>query len=68
MILTGDQGRPYRCILKYRGSWHLDDWLAWLETYSLHVVGTDILEQRMQHMWELLRKSLQLFPAAYGGQ
>lgn len=58
MILTGDQGRPYRCILKYRGSWHLDDWLAWLETYSLHVVGTDILEQRMQHMWELLRKSL----------
>ena len=56
--LTADIGRPYKCIVHDRGSYQLDDWLYFLETYSLHVLDTDMLEPRMQEMWTLLRGAL----------
>ena len=44
--------------MKQRGYWQLDDFMYFLESFSLHVLQDDVLEPRCQRMWQLLRSSL----------
>lgn len=46
--LTADFGRPYKCIVRSLRSYQLDDWLHFLETFSLFVLQRDVLPPLMQ--------------------
>jgi hypothetical protein len=37
MVLTCDFGRPYRCVVNHRGNWVMEDWVNWLEIYSVYI-------------------------------
>lgn len=36
---TLDQYRPYRCIVKQRGNWVMEDWLNWAEIRSVYILS-----------------------------
>jgi hypothetical protein len=36
---TLDQSRPYRCIVKKRGNWVMEDWMNWTEIWSPFILG-----------------------------
>ena len=55
--LTAEFGRPYRCIVDSFKSYQLDDWLHFLETFSLYGVQGDMLDNVMQDMWDKMRYS-----------
>jgi hypothetical protein len=38
IVLNCDFGRPYRCAVKNRGNWVMEDWLNWLDVYSVYVL------------------------------
>lgn len=57
---TDDFGRPYRCVVSARGSWVMEDWLHWTETFSCLVLGPSgimhvLHDERLRTMWGLLR-------------
>jgi hypothetical protein len=35
---TVDQHRPYRCVVKSRGNWVMEDWLNWCELWSIYIL------------------------------
>lgn len=35
---TMDQSRPYRCVVKQRGNWVMEDWLNWTEIWSVAIL------------------------------
>ncbi len=37
IILTCDFGRPYRCVVNQRGHWVMEDWVNWLEVFSVFI-------------------------------
>ena len=47
-----------RCIVTSRADWQMDEWLHFLETFSLYVIQNDCLPAASQRMWTLLRSSL----------
>ena len=55
--LTAEFGRPYKCIVRSLRSYQLDDWLHFLEAFSLFVLQRDVLPPLMQSMWDKLRYS-----------
>ena len=57
---TDDFGRPYRCLVNARGSWVMEDWLHWTETFSCLVLAPKgivhvLHDERLRKMWGLLR-------------
>ncbi|GLI64632.1 hypothetical protein VaNZ11_007950 [Volvox africanus] len=38
IITTNDLNRPYRDIVKHRGTWTMEDWLHWLDSYSVYIL------------------------------
>jgi hypothetical protein len=38
IILNCDFGRPYRCVIKNRGNWVMEDWMNWLDIYSVYIM------------------------------
>jgi len=54
MQLTAEFGRPYRCVISDFRLYQLDDWLHFLETFSLYLFK-DLLPPLLQEMWQLLR-------------
>jgi hypothetical protein len=60
---TDDFGRPYRCIVTERGSWVMENWLHWTESFSCLILapsgGKHVLhDKRLHEMWGLLRDFL----------
>lgn len=53
--LTAEFGRPYKCVVDSFKSYLLDDWLHFLETFSLYILQGNILDGVMQDMWLKLR-------------
>ena len=53
--VTSDFGRAYRSIIKYWRSWTMEEYLHFLETYSLYIFSADLMDTRMWTMWNLLR-------------
>ena len=56
--LTSDFGRPYKCVVAYWKSYQLDEWLHFLETFSLHLFAATIMPAHMWTMWTLLRSDI----------
>lgn len=61
---TADFGRPYRCIVKQRGEWTMEDWLHWSEVWAIYVLApykdrrgrvNEPLPAYARDMWQLLR-------------
>lgn len=36
---TLDHSRPYRCIVKRRGNWVMEDWMQWVEIWSVYILS-----------------------------
>lgn len=53
---THTRGRPYRCIVRYRGSYTMEDLLNWTETDSLYV-ARGCLTSELAEAWEHLRQA-----------
>lgn len=56
--VTADFGRAYRSIIKYWRSWTMEEYLHFLETYSLYLFSADLMDARMWTMWNLLRSAI----------
>jgi len=44
LVLTSDMGRPYTDIVRYKGTWVMENWLHWAETFS-PVIAHDVLQE-----------------------
>ena len=53
--VTAEFGRPYREITRNYRSWQLDEWLHFLETFSLLLLTRELMDSRMWRMWTYLR-------------
>ncbi|GIL67471.1 hypothetical protein Vafri_20814 [Volvox africanus] len=38
LIMTNDLNRPYRDIVAKRGTWTMEDWLRWVDCYSIYIL------------------------------
>ncbi|GIM12301.1 hypothetical protein Vretimale_15674 [Volvox reticuliferus] len=54
VLVTSDFGRRYKCILAYRASYRMEDWLHFVETFSLYIFKGDVLPERVRGLWWLL--------------
>jgi len=54
--LTAEFGRPYRCVVSDFRLYQLDDWLHFLETFSLYIFR-GLLPSLLDEMWQLLRSA-----------
>ena len=55
MKLTADFGRPFKDLTKHWKGYNLDEWLHFLETFSLYLLSLDMMHPLMWTMWNLLR-------------
>ena len=44
LVLTSDMGRPYTDILRCKGTWVMENWLHWAETFC-PVIAHDVLKE-----------------------
>jgi hypothetical protein len=62
IINTLNFGRQYTCIRNKRGSWVMENWLHWLETWSVYILrpqnGRPLLAPEVATMWDCLRRGL----------
>jgi hypothetical protein len=58
---TCDIGRPYKCVVTKRGHYTMEDYLNFLEFWSLHIFSGGVLHEDMAYAWSLLRTSLLYF-------
>ena len=68
LVLTSDMGRPYTDIVKYKGTWVMENWLHWAETFS-PVIVHDILQQECPEAleaWMNLRKAFLHYLCSHG--
>ena len=66
LAATCDFGRPYRCVVNQRGSWVMEDWMHWTETWSVGILqrsdhGHVLQDERLRTMWQCLRKAVLYF-------
>jgi hypothetical protein len=52
--VTSEFGRNYKCLVRYRGSYRMEDWLHFVETFAEYILA-DALPPVVQEMWEELR-------------
>lgn len=65
VCVVADFGRPYRCVYHRRGYYTIEDWISFIETYSLLLLRHgDILEPRVSVLF--LLHACQGFPAWRG--
>jgi len=67
-VLTSDMGRPYTDIIRYKGTWVMENWLHWAETFS-PVVSHDVLRQSCPEAfqaWVHLRKAFLHYLCSHG--
>ena len=55
ITLTSDFGRPYKDIVKHYKGYMLDEWLHFVEKFSVYLLTADLMDPRMWQMWTLLR-------------
>jgi len=68
LVLTSDMGRPYTDIVKYKGTWVMENWLHWAETFS-PVIVHDILQQECPEAleaWMDLRNAFLHYLCSHG--
>jgi hypothetical protein len=53
-IITNDFGRKYNDIVIAKGSYVMEEWLHFTETFSVHVLS-GILDATLTEMWRSLR-------------
>jgi hypothetical protein len=63
VILTDDFNRPYRDIADKKGHYVMEDWLHFMESYSLYILSTDGApdlwpDVEMKEAWDHLRTGL----------
>ncbi len=62
IIDTLDFGRSYTDITKQSGTWVMENWAHWTETWSVYVLrphnGVNILPHEVSKMWDFLRRGL----------
>ena len=56
--MPADMGRAYREVTEHHRDWLLHEWVVWVESISLHVLEDDILDPRLQPLWDALRSGL----------
>jgi hypothetical protein len=65
IIDTLDFGRTYTDITKQAGTWVMENWAHWTETWSVYVLrpykGVNILPDALSKMWDFLRRGLLYF-------
>jgi hypothetical protein len=54
---THEAGRAYTDICSTMGSWTMEDWLHWTETYSLYI-ARGMLPPLLEKAWQNLRKAV----------
>ena len=68
LVLTSDMWRPYTDIVKYKGTWVMENWLHWAETFS-PVFVHDILQQECPEgleAWMEIRKAFLHYLCSHG--
>ena len=68
LVLPSDMGRPYTDIVKYKGTWVMENWLHWAETFS-PVIVHDILQQECPEAleaWMDLRNAFLHYLCSHG--
>jgi len=55
IVVTSEFGKKYKCVVKYKGSYRMEDWLHFVETFSLYIFLPGTLSPLLSRMWELLQ-------------
>ncbi|EFJ42437.1 hypothetical protein VOLCADRAFT_97438 [Volvox carteri f. nagariensis] len=54
LVVTSDFGRRYKCIMQYRKSYRMEDWLHFVETFSRYIFKGDVLPEALRALcWSL---------------
>ncbi|EFJ46897.1 hypothetical protein VOLCADRAFT_92673 [Volvox carteri f. nagariensis] len=54
LVVTSDFGRRYKCIMQYRKSYRMEDWLHFVETFSSYIFKGDVLPEALRALcWSL---------------
>ncbi|EFJ39216.1 hypothetical protein VOLCADRAFT_101235 [Volvox carteri f. nagariensis] len=54
LVMTSDFGRRYKCIMQYRKSYRMEDWLHFVETFSSYIFKGDVLPEALRALcWSL---------------
>lgn len=70
---TDDFGRSYSCVVNARGSWVMENYLHFLETFSVYIfaphatLGEVLPDERLREMWRHLRNALLTILRPLGG-
>lgn len=70
---TDDFGRGYSCVVNARGSWVMENYLHFLETFSVYIfaphntLGDVLPDERLRKMWGHLRNALLTILRPLGG-
>ncbi|EFJ44542.1 hypothetical protein VOLCADRAFT_95128 [Volvox carteri f. nagariensis] len=51
LVVTSDFGRRYKCIMQYRKSYRMEDWLHFVETFSSYIFKGDVLPEALRALW-----------------
>jgi hypothetical protein len=55
MLLTSDFGRPYKDVIKYMGSYRMEDWQHFVECFSVYLFAGDVLPANCKVIWQLIQ-------------
>lgn len=62
---TLDFGRGYTCVVEHANSWVMEQWVHWLESWSVIILRSDagrpVLTPALRRMWDCLRRGLLYF-------
>ncbi|EFJ42433.1 hypothetical protein VOLCADRAFT_107287 [Volvox carteri f. nagariensis] len=54
LVVTSDFRRRYKCIMQYRKSYHMEDWLHFVEMFSSYIFKGDVLPEALWALcWSL---------------
>eukprot|EP00798_Chlamydomonas_sp_ICE-L_P017330 gene17330-23639_t len=51
---TSDFGRKFKCVSVFKGSYQMEDWLHFVQTFSLYIFLPGTLPEMLATMWKLL--------------
>ncbi|EFJ39976.1 hypothetical protein VOLCADRAFT_100269 [Volvox carteri f. nagariensis] len=62
LVVTSDFGRRYKCIMQYRKSYRMEDWLHFVETFSSYIFKGDVLPEALRALcWSLCSTVMHYF-------
>ncbi|EFJ39431.1 hypothetical protein VOLCADRAFT_100978, partial [Volvox carteri f. nagariensis] len=62
LVVTSDFRRRYKCIMQYRKSYRMEDWLHFVETFSSYIFKRDVLPEALRALcWSLCSTVMHYF-------